>query len=221
MSETHAAYPTGAEVKTFVSGTGVTVPTAFTFDEHAFAAIKEWERLTRYRPFLAATAAATYKYDPPGPNRTTEYRGGARKLFLDRGFVSISEVRSAVTVADPAGTLLVVDEDYRLWPPNANVDLEPFTVIDFIGARTGVPHSVTVKGIAGYSILLTADVYQAVLELAAGNAMAALQVGIAGDTIDWTEGDVRERSSVELIQKWGEHWRKSAHATAASYRRAT
>ena len=221
MPDTYAAYPTATEVKTFVVGAGVVVPAAFSFDPHSFAASKEWERLTRYRPFLAAAADATYKYDPPGPNRTTEYRGGARKLFLDRGFVSISEVRSAVTGQDTSGTLLVVDDDYRLWPPNATVDLEPFTIIDFIGARTGVPHSITVKGIAGYSILLTADVYQAVLELAAGNAMVALKTGLAGDTIDWTEGDVRERSSVELIQKWGEHWRKSAHATAVSYRRAT
>ncbi|MCH8979450.1 MAG: hypothetical protein IH945_09465 [Armatimonadetes bacterium] len=220
MSETHNAHPTGAEVKTFVTGAGVTVPSAFSFDEHAFAVIEEWQRLTRYRPFLAGDEAV-YKYDPPGPNRTVEQRGGARRLFLDRGFVSVSEVRSAVTKADAVGTLLVEDDDYRLWPVNAAVDLEPYTIIDFIGVRTGVPNSISVKGVPGYALLLTADVYQAELELAAGNAMAALQTGLAGDTIDWTEGDVRERSSVELIQKWGGHWRKSGRATAISYRRAT
>ena len=218
MPATYAAYPTEAELSTFISGAGVTVPSTFSSDVYSFTAINEWERLTNYNPFLGGSET-TYKYDPPGPNRETESRGGGKRLFLDRGFVSISEVKSGVTVDDPTGTVLVVGVDYRLWPTNADTDLKPFTIIDFVHARFGEPNSIRAKGKAGYAVLLNADQFQAVLEMGAAQAMAAIQAGISSDTIDWTEGDVKEKSSVELVMSLGKAWRKTSRATAATYRR--
>lgn len=223
MSATYSAYPAATAVSAYVAGAGVSVPTGFTsamFDTHAYAAVNEWERLTDYRPFLAAMAAVSLYFDPPGPNRTTELRGGYQRLVLDRGFTVISEVRSGITVDDTAGTVLTAGTDYRLWPVNAPSDSQPYTCIDFIAVQRGEPNSVKVTGTAGYSATINAEVYQAVLELAAGHAMASLAQGIGSGAVEWDEGDVSERRSIELVQKLGEQWRTKARTTAMQYRRA-
>ena len=219
MPATYDAYPTPAELAVFISNWNITTPTNFDVEVYAFGAINEWERLTDYKPFLAGSSAS-YRYDPPGPNRTTENRGGARRLFLDRGFTTVTEVVAGITADDPTGTVLVVDVDYRLWPVNAATDLQPYTAIDFIHVRHGQPNSIKVTGPPGYSVLLEAAVFRAILEIGAGEAMTGLQVALSSDAIEWAEGDVRERSSVELVQKMGTQWRTHGRAVAMQYRRA-
>jgi hypothetical protein len=222
MPATYTAYPTSTAVSAYVAAAGVSIPTGFgltQFGYHVDAAIDEWERLTEYRPFLAATASASFYYDPPGPNRTAESRGGYKRLLLDRGFTAIGEVRNGITTTDTAGTVLTAGTDYRPWPKNAPSDSQPYTAIDFVSVQYGEPESVKVTGTAGYATAINSEVFQSVLELAAGDAMAAFMQGIASGAVEWHEGDVSERGSVELIEKLGEQWRTKARTTALQYRR--
>lgn len=223
MPATYTAYPQATDVSAFVDAAGVSIPTGFgvtQFEQVASAAVNEWERLTGYRPFLATTATASFYYDPPGPNDRGESRGGARRLILDRGFTTVSEVRNGITTTDTAGTVLTAGTDYRLWPKNAPQDSQPYTCIDFVGVQYGEPDSIKVTGTAGYATAINAEVYQAVLEIAAGDIMSAVMQGISTDPAEWKEGDVSERNSVELVQKLGEQWRNKGRSTALRYRRA-
>ena len=58
------------------------------------------------------------------------------------------------------------------------------------------------------------------MHLAAAAACDGIREGIASEAVEWAEGDVRERKSVELADKLGMRWSGKARAIATSYRRA-
>lgn len=218
MPATYAAYPAEADVEALLSGAGVTVPSGLDVDPYIYAAIEEWEELTRQRPFLGETADRVYTYDPPGPNRFGERRGGAKILVLDRGFVSITTVKTGVSTTD-AGTALTLGTDYRLEPVNAVRDLVPYTAIHFTQYQWGSPQSITVTGKAGWSAALTAEAWNAIRELAASGVVRALREGFASEPLIWSEGDVSEHYDVTQMTKLGDSWYDRGRRTALRLRR--
>lgn len=217
MPATYAEYPTAQEVLDLFTAAGLTLPSGMdetAVDPFLYAAISEWEDLTRYHPFLEGASASFY-YDPPGPNRKGENRGGGRTLLLDRGFTAITSIYTDVEADGTGGTLLVVGDDYRIEPYNAGANAEPYTRITFTAVQWGSPMSVKVTGTPGYTADLSAEVWNAIRMLAASNVCQALKEGRAGKAIEWSDGDgTSERKSIELLGQWGATWGKSARLTA-------
>ena len=209
-------YPTGAEVQCFVEQSGLVLPDHFDPNLYTDEAIALWEEETGYKPFKQGSSA-TYSYDPPGPDFKGEVRGGGKLLFLGRGFTTITAVKTGVTYNDATGTTLVATRDYRLLPYNYSADKVPITAIEFVSVPWGEPMSIRVTGTPGYSSELSDAVYAAIIKLAASRIAMAIREGIAGDVIEWAEDDVRERMSIELIQKLGTTWSSEARRAIARY----
>lgn len=209
MPTTYDAYPTATEVLALLTGVGIST----TLDATALApfiqgAIDAWEEDTGYLPFLEGESADFY-YDPPGPNRRGESRGGGRQLCLDRGFTRIDQIHVGITTTDLTGQLLTLDSDYRFIPYNALAQLRPITRIEFTYPQWGAPRSIKVTGNPGYSAALKAEVWQAIREDAAGRVCEGLREGRGGRAVEWTDGEgVHERKSIELLEQWGSTWRR-------------
>lgn len=212
--------PTLEDVESLLTGVGMTVPTGFDAEAWVQAALDEFCDRTGY-PALWPAASADYRYDPPGPERNGDRRGGGRRLFFDRGFVSVSGVHAGV-VGVGAGSALVAETDYWLMPFNAAVDGKPYTSIEFARDQWGVPKSIKVTGISGYATMIKADAWNAIRQLALALYAEGLREGRGGKAVEWTDGDgVHERKSIELIQQWGATWRTQAEKTMARYERKT
>lgn len=215
---TYPNYPGAEELQSFlesnnVEGLEACLDLAMYVDEAA----KAFEEETRYRPFLAGSSTAYY-YDPPGPNARNYNKGGSRLLFLDRGFVSISEVKVGITPQDSTGTVLELHTDFELHPYNYVADNVPITRIEFLHFQSGLARSIKITGVPGYASELPADAYSAILKRAAASVAFSLREGVGSGVIDWKEDDVAEKVSVDLIAKMGNTW---ANESARVMRRYT
>lgn len=191
---TYSAYPDADDVMTLLSGAEITVPDNLDVDAFIAEAIDEWEKRTRYKPFLGEATARDYKYDPPGPNQHGHCRGGGTTLLLKRGFVADADEAITVTAGvtnDSAGTLLVEGTDYDLLPTNAINDLVPFTSIEFRCRRYGAPRSIVVNGKSGYGLEIPANAWGAIRKLGAVKVLEAMQEAYvaAGAVISEKSGD--------------------------------
>jgi hypothetical protein len=187
------------------------------FTEAAVAASQEWERLTGFVPFLyEGSTETTRRYDPPGPKPVAALparMGGGFRLNIPSAFLNVSEVRIGVT-NDDEGELLVEGEDYDLEPVSP-----PFRRISFRRPIFGSPRSVSVKGKEGYCASLSALHAIAVKKLAGADILVRIQAGIAAGTVSWKEGDVEERSSIELVGALPDAWNSDAASVAQSVMR--
>lgn len=214
---------TGEDVKKLFDANGIEYDEACVdFEVYVLEAIAFWNKETGYNPFLAAEFASpddypTYTYDPPGPNLKGNSRGGGRLLFLGRGFIAVTEVRTGITPDDTEGTLRTVGTDYRLKPYNAVNDSVPYTSIEFTYPVSGQPASVSVKGRPGYCSELPDDVWSALRNLAAAAAAEAIREELSQSPIEWSEDDVKERGTVELVQKFGTSWKAAGMRTLHRY----
>jgi hypothetical protein len=201
-------YPSGEDVRDLLEQAEIDVCN-LTFEEEIADAIDTWERETGYKPFLQG-ASASYFYDPPGPDFRGEARGGGRILELGRGFTAITAVACQITPTDSTGVAKTVLTDYNLLPYNALADNNPYTAIEFKYPVWGLPRSLKVTGTPGYSANIPDSAYRAMIKLAGAGALKTLREGLSQDAVEWAEGDVRERSSIELLQKLGNTWAAEA-----------
>lgn len=139
-------YPTTAEVSTVLSEQGITPPS--TLDKIVNAAIADFEAQSGYAPFLGATAAADWTFDPPSkiPGFILDLEGG----FWDVDAIVIGE------------TTLTTD-DYDLLPLNAASESRGWNEIRFLFHPGFTPASVVITGKRGYAEELPDDVYEAIL----------------------------------------------------------
>jgi len=166
-----SAYPTAAQLTTFLSGAGVTM--AADFDETAAVngAADEFERRIR-RILLAPAGAVNRRYDPPVTPSNV--------LVLDRDLATVTSV-----VYQPEGgsaETLVRDTDFWLLGNPGDVEVEPFAVswwgVRFL-RRWSLPlggavyRSLRITGRWGYATTIPDDAWQAILELAAVGAVAS------------------------------------------------
>jgi hypothetical protein len=215
-----AAWPTAAELTALFTGLGLAVPDGVDLEIHANAAVAEWDRRTGYQPFLSG-ASATRRFDPPNSGRVPgfwTYRGGRKILDLRAGVTAVTQV-SAYVSADDSGTELTVDEDYWLLPLNAAERSSPYTQIEFRSPKFGQAASIEVTGTWGFADTVPDDAYLAVLNYAAANVLSVIREALMAGVVEWKEGDISERSSIENIAKLGEGWRAEFDKAVRRYRR--
>jgi hypothetical protein len=208
------AYPAGEDLKDLLDEAGIDTCNFDTdsLDQAVEEAIDNIERDTGYKPLLQS-ASASYFYDPPGPDFKGSLRGGGRILELARGFTSVTAVALAITPTDSVGEAQTVLTDYNLLPYNAVADGVPYTAIEFKYPVWGLTRSVKVTGTPGYAAELPASLYRAILKLAGSEVLKTMREGLSQSPVDWSEADVHERSSIELIQKLGNSWSQEARRT--------
>lgn len=211
------ANPTAAELITHITNSGLTPPGTPEAGLLINDALAWWSRETGYPVFLATAldTPVTKYYDPPGPRQPhlQSRRGGSQTLRLFTGFISISEVRTAVTTDDAVGVLQVAGTDYDLLPYEARetaVD-EPYTTIKFRRILWGAPKSISVKGVQGYCTTMKADVSRAILNYASYLFATSELQGIAGSYIRVKDDKAELGQSIELLQKLGSPWLSQAN----------
>lgn len=119
----------------------------------AAAARDEWETVTGWSPFLAASTATTRTFE------TTDHTG---YLDLSGGALSIQSVQLGPTS-------LTLGSHFTPQPSNAPQQQKPFTGLRFLN-RTyphTPPHQISVTGQWGYCASVPGDAWQAVLQKAA------------------------------------------------------
>lgn len=206
-----AAYPTAAELVTFLGG----LPDPVTVDvttagRHMARAVNELEQRTGYRPFLGATAVASYHFDPP--------TGPSYRMSLEGGFWTVTAVY-ADAYGGYDGTL-VDPTNYDLLPINRSLDGGPITDIQFRTYVGSQPGAIRVDGKRGYAQALPDDLFQALLERAAVYALPTSYEG---------EGPVKRRKQGEREVEYGmeagrsraSQWSKNFDTTISRYMRIT
>lgn len=169
------------------------------------SAVEEFERRTRWVPFLAAEGPESRYYDPPGPDsgRAGGYSGagdvgGGRMLWLDGGLVELTSLAVAVSPEDGEGEPLTAGTDFWLFPRNAAQRRLPVTGIEFRRRQHGQPASIKVEGRFGRCSPLPADAWRAVLCRAAASAYDALR------TLVETSGGADESRRVVQRVRYGD-----------------
>lgn len=214
---TYTAYPTKAECLALFTEVGITLPTGLGADQleyYRFAAIDDFEIQTQ-RPFLADASATQLLFDPPGPNDRWIVKGGSKRLMLGCSFATITEVRVGVT-ADDTGTVLTEGVDYRTLPLNSAALLQPITEIEFFITQFGEAGSIRITGRRGYWTSIRANVWQAIRELTCAKAAIGLREQFSQGYMEMKLGDEGARRSIELLQKYGDSWLKSAKSVIAN-----
>lgn len=210
---TYSAYPTSAECLALFTEVGITLPSglgANQLDYYRYEAIDEFESETGYEPFLADSSTSQLRFDPPGVNQRGRVKGGAKRLLLNNAFATITEVLVGVTT-DFAGTALTVDVDYRTLPLNSAALLQPITEIEFFTTQWGEPGSIRITGKRGYWTSIRAEIWGAIRKLTCARASQGLREKFSQGYVEMKLGDEAVRRSIELLQKFGDTWLKSAY----------
>ena len=168
------------------------------------ASIAEWERRTRWVPFLATTQ--TRWFDPPGANRGQGgvgygglgglgggSLGGSNLLFLDAGLLSVTSVATHLTDTDMAGTVQLEKRDFWLSPTSAPSAGMPYMAIKFRWPVYGDPQSIQVVGSWGRGATLPDNGWNAILQYAASLIMPQVAFLVNGGLESWTEAGVTEK----------------------------
>lgn len=212
----YSAYPNALDLSKFLNLSGITVDQSFDLSSYAKEASKSWEEETRYRPFLAGSSQVMF-YDPPGPNKKGLIRGGGTDIHLDRGFVSIAEVRTGLSSTDTVGTVRVESVDYDLLPYNASVDSIPYTTIHLKFALWGPTRSVRITGVPGFAVQIPDDAWSAIRKRGAAGVARAIKEGLAGSDIEAKEGDESSGFSETLLVHLGDTWARESRMTQKRY----
>ncbi len=206
-------YPDGDALKQFLLGLSVLAITAavggMDTDGAAAAAADDWERQTRWLPFLSPGQSETRTFDPPADSPI---------LFLSAGLLSLSRITVNV-VGGSAGVPLAWGRDFRLLPQNAPAQSKPYEMVEFLsgGYRAdawqagfagigygfsplagayGQAGSMQITGEWGRVPAVPADVAQAVLRMGALQLAPELAAAISGGLVERKDGDETERFAV-------------------------
>jgi hypothetical protein len=220
----HTAYPAYTDVQVLLSNLTNPIVLGSNFDgsSQVNAAIAEWERRTRYRPFFQSdtTDQVTYTLDPPGVDKRGTRIGGAWILRLPTGLLTCQSVAIGVNQADDdSGDLLTLYQDYWLEPSTAPNVGEPFTQIRFGVVQRGLPQSIQVTGVWGYcSGTIPDDAWLGILNLAAAAVLAEVREGISAGWITITDVDQSQSYSPQLIAKMSDALNRRADRVLYRYR---
>ena len=167
--------------------------------------IREWERLTGWYPFVAATQ--TRYYDP------------ADLLELDAGLLTVTTLKTGVLADGTGGTTRTAGTDYVLEPFNAANTLRPFTRVRFITSPYGLDRSVSIAGSWGFAASCPEDVVQAITRLAAARVAHSLTLGASGPVTDLKQGPVELSYEAGAGLTNREACESALRALSAEYRR--
>lgn len=209
------AYPTVAELKTFLLSAGLitdpTIPPDSYLDYQGAidTAVEDWERYCGWKPFLIDNADVTRYFDPPNGNIL---RFGAGLLSL-----------TSLTVN---GDALTENTDFFLKDENATVQGMPYTYLKFLYRQLGYPsgaysRSVVIVGKWGRVSTVPASVKDAVMVRAASGLLA--QIGLrnsqGGLSEVRLEGGITEKYSAANITQLGGLWDTQFEKTVRAFYR--
>ncbi len=210
-----SAYPTGADLRTFLEAAGLTLSDALALqlDSAAAAGISEFERRTDRRPMLAGEAAERL-FDPPLRSR---------ELHLKPTLVSLTSVSYQPTGATPI--TLVPGTDLTSYPLNAAADGVPITRLRFSTRRwldplwIGQRGSLAITGVWGYASLIPEDAWFAMLALGSLEVLPVLSQAFTGGIVRWTEKDRSEQYNADPVGTLAGGWQMRAERAVMTYRR--
>ena len=171
-------------------------------DSMVNAAVREWERVSGYRPFLANAADVTRVFNPPGPNEQVgrywvQLRGGGYKLIFDNGLASLTSLYTGVSTGN-AGTLRTLNTDFYLYPQNATAEGKPYQWAEFTFRLWGTQQAIHITGKWGYGATLREDAWRSILKMAQADALERLIAFRFNGLQSWTTGGTTEKYDLRL-----------------------
>lgn len=146
------AWPTAAEVQSFLEGLGVsTIPPGVDLDGQVAEAVGAFHRIAMVKAYLAEESAA-FDFNPP---RT-------RLLDLGHPFFAVSDVKVGKSASDAGSS--ITDQIAWWGKPFGG----PYRYIEFRDAQYGEPESLEVTGRRGVTDDIPVDLWNAVRNHAAG-----------------------------------------------------
>lgn len=226
----HISYPAYADLYAMLNGLRLSLNLeVMGLDWVMAAAVAEWERVTRWTPFLAV--AGTRVFDPPGPEKSrgsNSYvgwgyvrNGGGTLLTLGCGLVSVSALAVDINEYAPAGTALTQNADFWLEPTTAQNDGKPFTLVRFRSAVYGQPQSISITGSFGYGSTVPDDVWTAILHYAGFLASPSIAMQISSGMVKVQEADESRQWDPRVFSAQADMWQTNflRVANSAKYKR--
>lgn len=170
--------PTAADVVAFLGDQcGVTV-TESQVSAQLSLALLDACRLTGYRPIIG--------------------EAHTKKIMVNPRTVLPTGLYGTVVVTDYYGSAFSLDTHYRLWPIEAGQSGQPYEWIQWLVPLTPtVP--INIAGTWGLADDWPADLFQAVINYAAGRTLESLRQGrIANEGLSWREADAGRDSGSTL-----------------------
>lgn len=204
-----SAHPTGTDLKAFVvsENTGID-PTAAPYsgidwDGMATIGRQNFENNTG-RTVLAVTG--TRYYDPPTNSK---------------GILPLNDDLMTVTSVTLAGSALVANTDYWLYPYDGGADRSPYNRIQFaqpypFALVAANRRSLVIMGTWGYATSVLQDAFDAELCLAAIALSGGLLLGRFSGATEWREGDVSQKNDTTSLRQG---WKARADMVVNSYKR--
>ncbi len=210
-------WPDGSDLEAYLAASqvempdGSAVPATIASDALMAAAAILFGEKTGWVPFIGEEQTRTF--DPPGRpiNGLGSTGGGGNILRLNAGLLSVSSLTIG-GVAKTEGT------DFYLMRHRPDM---PAYAIRFRSVVYGEPGDISIEGDWGRMADSDDAANQAVLNLGAQMACYAIRDGIGSGGISWDEADVKERFSVEMVQKLGDGFGAIAAPFIDLYRRVT
>ena len=192
-------------------------------------AVRDWERRTGYIPFLPNSVDVTRYYTPQGAEYRTgstmlpALQGGSNYLDLKAGLVSVTSVSVGYNVVNPGGaTALVQNQDYFLFPENADVEGKPWTMIKWSFPVRGAERSIQIVGKWGYAPgntpTVPADAWHAILVHACALACPEIGTAMNDGLLTFEAAGLTEKYSSDPLAPLIAGWEKTFEHTLARYR---
>ena len=223
MPYSPTAYPTDSDLVSLLTAAGLWDSSFSPFvSGQVQAAIDQFEMSTGYIPFLSDGTSGNFYYDPPGSmGRQYQYswKGGGKILELDNGFVSIQAVALGYSIDNPNPSTQDLNRSLRFLPLNRTSRNLPIEAIEFYFNVWGIPQSIRIQGVAGYTLALPERVWLAILNLAAANFLPIIMGFITGGMVEMREADVAERFGADMFQQFITSFNMVYSTTLTQYKR--
>lgn len=209
-----SGYPTAADLATFLTANGLTVPADLDESKYIASAIQEFERRTGFVPFFvdALTAEKALYFDAPLPSYSW--------LNLGCGMTSISEVKTGLGLDGTGGTVLTLGTEYLTHPENALTLGKPLLALEFLNYIGTGRRSIKVTGRVGYTTDLGnfPEVYQGILEKAAAMELVAAMQGYS-TIASVKQGPIEVDYDVEAGRSKIDRWNNEFDLLVRRYKR--
>lgn len=177
---TYTSWPVAADLTNRLTALGTSLPAGLTAAEVIDRAVEEWERRTKWMPFLAETSDSTTYFD---------YYGGT--LDLKGGYVAFTSVTVNIDTGY-AGEVLAANDAYHALPSHADGVGRPYTELLFQDPPQRLARSVKVVGKRGFAVTIPFDAWEAVLDWAVRYVLT-FAAGTQGQVVEFQQDTVKKK----------------------------
>ena len=208
-----SAWPTQAEVLTYLAGANFTVSPALVTAGRIASAVGMIEQATGWIPFLRDSNDTTRPFNPPGfgGKRYATPRGGGRMLRLDKGLVTLTSL-SVSGVAQVLGT------DFFLKAFRSD---GPYELVEFAGPVHGNIQCISIVGKWGFSATIPDLVWEACMLFTGSLVATALRESVIAGGSKFEEGDESVSYDSATLLKLGKGFSESAKELISPFVRVT